>query len=154
MRAVLVVDIDYSCGWGPEAVRDSLNQQKVAEELKNFLQKEREKRNIIAFVTFPYNTSGQEFQLETAPFKISSLFSRARKCLICDRDNGRLAEFLKHRHGTEFEAAFVKTDCDAFTNQALGAYFHSKNVKEILLAGLFNRRLRHVYSDRSGEGGI
>lgn len=135
MQALLVVDIDYSCGWDQYGIQNDPDKQKIAEELKKLLRNWREKKGIIAFVTFPGDVDGQEFQLEKTQLKVGSLLSTAKKCLVCDRGSGRLAEFLEHRHGTEFEAAFVKKTCDAFTNNALAAYFRSKNVKEILLAG-------------------
>lgn len=127
MKALLMVDIDYANGWSPVLVGKNPALQKTKENIENLLKKTREEKIIIAFVTMPYGEIvGQEFQLKIAP---------PEKCLICDISSGGLVSFLGHYHGEQFEAAFVKTRCNAFTNHALAPYFLSKNVTEIMLAG-------------------
>ena len=119
--------------------------------------RKRAKKEIIVFIvlTSGGKITGQEAQLEYRPprdtaqdseltvkhslnqLEARAIKSQSGKCIVCEElpEYARLASFLKHRHGTEFEPAFIKTRGNAFTNQTLAPYLRSMGVDEIILAG-------------------
>ena len=157
MQALLVVDIDHNDNWGPKYIQENNQKKQVMEEIKKVLKEKRAKKEIIVFIvlTSGGKITGQEAQLECRPprdtaqdneltveHSLNQLEARATKsqsgkCIVCEElpEYARLASFLKHRHGTEFEPAFIKTRGNAFTNQALAPYLRSMGVDEIILAG-------------------
>ena len=59
------------------------------------------------------------------------------KCLVCRLlpEEDRLAKFLGHRHGKDYEPVFVKIQNDAFTNSELISFLRSKGITKVFLAG-------------------
>ncbi len=125
-KALLVIDVDHSCGWKPQDIQGNSSKQLVAKNIKAELADWRASNSLIVFIVFGSKATGQEAQTNGG----------VNDCVVCDRnDSSRLAEFLEHRHKNANGPAFVKKETDAFTNQNLARYLKEQCVTEVVLAG-------------------
>ena len=123
MDALLVIDVDGHDGWSSDMSLLSDERKKVACAIRQELARWRESGGLIAFVVLSYDSAAQTEQ-------------NSNKCLVCDLPpQRRLAGFLEHRHGTQFEPVFIKGCQDAFTNSALAEFLRQKKVSRLFLAG-------------------
>mgnify|MGYP001590754226 CR=1 FL=1 len=158
MQALLVVDIDHYNNWKPDDIEEDGQKHQVAREIKRALKEKRAGNEIIVFIVLSHRDkiTGQEIQLNRNPQSIvknqslmqrmlnriktnrpSDAESESWECFVCDKlpEDNRLAPFLEHRHQEPFEAVFIKTENDAFTNKELAPYLRSKGVDEVVLVG-------------------
>jgi len=143
-RVLFVVDIDHACGWKQNEIEANTEKQKIAQTIKNLLATRRAAKDLISFVVLNTNrrVSGQEAQINFQTLNgkptdnVVSTFRDVSEseCIVCGQP-GKLAEFLEHRHGEHGEAAFIKIQCNAFTNLKIPEYFLSQGVTEIELVG-------------------
>lgn len=154
-KALLVIDLDRGNGWDQENVRLNADRQKVAKNVLEMLEKERQTGTLIIFIVLAGRATGQEVQTdfrhlpprdidwclpEEAPYlpaeeRPEVRIGKGKICIACDRPvDERLAEFLHHRHDGS-EPVFVKNTGDAFQNHSLPHFLKTQDVGTLVLVG-------------------
>lgn len=128
-KTLLVIDIDHGNGWNSDIEKLNGDKKQIALAIKQTLEEWRASNGLIIFVVL----AGDALPQQTSQVAIEH---EGSGCIVCDSLNEyRLAEFLEHRHGVNYEPAFIKNSCNAFTNSGLISFLRSKCVTEVILAG-------------------
>lgn len=130
-RALLVIDIDHSNEW-PDRLEDVNFEDKrsVGLAIKSRVEEERGHNGIIISVIYGYQGA--------VPLVQDRFTDDPEVCIACQDRPFRLSRFLNHEHSRGWkEAAFIKLENNAFSNQELPAYLRFHGITEVELAGCY-----------------
>lgn len=119
MEALLVIDIDHTNGWTPEALREFSGLSNIARVIRKAVEEKRKKGGLVIFIVYPGKDTPEQ----------------RGTCPVCDISRGRLSEFLGHRCNDPQEPAFIKNGVDAFGNEEFKKYLRSRGVRDLKIAG-------------------
>ncbi len=131
-EALLVIDIDRGDMWQHKVGMLIEERKSVALNIIETLKTWRQVGGTIIFVVLVYSEKSQKTK------KTAQLAEDEHsKCLACRLlpKGERLAGFLGHRHGENYEPVFLKEHNDAFTNSELISFLRSKGITRVFLAG-------------------
>ena len=151
MEALLVIDVATNEDWNNRAEDLPPKKFQVAQSLMKILGEWRTQSKLVIFVVFPYCPNGYMFR-ETSQLTGQEGLSN---CIVCDLPKAyRLVQFLEHRHGSNFEPAFIKQSQDAFANPYFDEFVRSRNITKLFLAGCMTYACVLATAQRAARLGI
>lgn len=135
-EALLVIDVDLGDGWEHEIGKPSdieweKERQSVASHIVETLKDWRRAGKMVFFIVLVP-------EKELKKTRLAQLTDDDRsQCVACHSlpAEFRLAKFLGHRHGENFEPVFLKDDSNAFTNSVLVNSLRAWGISKIFLVG-------------------